>query len=241
MQGSYNGTPASTWNLWTEQPFANYAALGGTYTTGAQWSGNTVIGSTVGYGADATTSQPTTWIAVGETAGTFDPTSRTWQTITTGPAIETTTFLAMLSTTDGLAKLQQLNFPCAEVGKVTLTGTAPYNVTMADVKFLSYQGGQAPVMWATAGVTGSGVSSTPVGQTVALSGGGLSANWNMQVWNTASNAWLATVTNGVGNLSGGAQPYAGYINFQGVGAGRITGASTFSGTASGVAKAAVAP
>jgi hypothetical protein len=237
LDGTFASMPPSTWTGSFDHFDSTTKVAIGQEIAGTLWSDQAINGRAAGYGADGTAG--TTWVAVGDVIGTYD-TSNGFAITSLGTSIETSAFLQMLSTADGLAKLQQLNFPCAEVGKVTLTGTAPYNVTMTDVKFLSYQGAQAPAMWATGDVTGSNVS-TPVGQTVALSGGYLSANFNMKVWDTVHNTWLATVTNGTGNLSGGAQPYSGYINFRGAGAGQILTSSTFKGTASGVAKAASAP
>jgi hypothetical protein len=236
LDGTFASTPPSNWTGSFDHFDSTTKVAIGQEIVGTTWSDQAINGRAAGYGADGTAG--TTWVAVGDVIGTYD-TSNGFAITSLGTSIETSRFLAMLSTVDGLAKLQQLNFPCAEVGKVTLipSGTNPFNVTMTDVSFLSYQGAQAPVIWATGSVSGS-YSTSPLNQTATLSGGGLSASFNMKAWNTASNAWVATITNGMGNLSGGAQPYSGYITFRGAGAGRITpSSSTFSGTASGVAKA----
>jgi hypothetical protein len=237
VQGTYLGTPSDTWRLSMEQPFNNpYTTLVGTLTTGTQWSNNSVRGSTVGYGADITGSQPTTWIAAGETAGYFysDPDSSTWQTITTGPAIETTKFLQMAADAGERAKLQQLNIPAAEVGTVTLLQAGPNshlsNLTMAGVKFFAFQSGQTPGLWGTGAVSGS-YYGDPTNATVGLTGGGLTADFTMKTWNLTGHTWLSLISNGSGYLG------SGYINFHGAGAGIFTDSGGFSGTAAGVAEA----
>jgi hypothetical protein len=206
-----------------------------------------------GYGAsiEGTDKPPMTWVSVGKVHGTFDPASTTFQAMATGPWIETNKFLDMA--TNNPYQLQQLNVPAAEVGRVSMSGSAldnSYTVAMQDVRFFSFSGGQAPVIWATSGVSGT-YTGNPQNQTAQISGGGLQAAFTMNTWDTQNGKWLSTITNGRGNLSSSVQwppnsqnqPYTGYINFRGAGAGRIDtlGSGTFSGTAAGVAKAATAP
>lgn len=76
-------------------------------------------------------------------------------------------------------------------------------------------------------VLGGTYSSAPEsGHTVNLSGGGLSANFEVNKWE--SNTWGALVNNGSGTVNGHS------INFNGGAAGTYTGGS-FSGTGAGVA------
>ena len=109
------------------------------------------------------------------------------------------------------------------------------------MKFFAPNSGGAPQIWATGGVSGT-YSANPQGQTAAMTGGGLQADFTMKTWQPGTsgqpNKWLSTISNGAGNLSGGS--FNGGINFRGAGAGTF-GGGTFGGTAAGVAKAAAAP
>jgi hypothetical protein len=141
----------------------------------------------------------------------------------------------MAGTPEGRTKLQQLNIPCVEIGRTNLTGSggAITSMAMNDVTFFAPNSGQKPQIWATGSVNGN-YSGNPLGASVNLSGGGLSAQFNVQQWNT--NKWLSTITNG--NAPAGIGSYSGPFNFNGAGAGTYTGAGsgTFAGTAAGVAK-----
>ena len=57
--------------------------------------------------------------------------------------IETNKFLEMAANVEGQAKLQQLNIPCVEVGRATLTGSGNNfsNLNMTDTIFF------APIYW----------------------------------------------------------------------------------------------
>ncbi len=207
-------------------------------------SSNVLTGSVIGYGADLNPSVPATWVSVGNVKGTFDPTLFAFQIGAIGVSIETNTYLSLAATDEGRAKLQQLGIPAVQVGMADLKGsygnvdmTGSYG--MNGVKFFSATNGGKPQVWATNNVSGA-YSSTPVGVTVPLSGGGLTADFAIQQMN-AANKWLATVKNGSGALTGGGNPttYTGSIQFKGAGAGTYTGTATsgtFSGTAAGIAK-----
>ena len=231
IYGTYSGTISDTWDLSTYSNTSTY--LSGTYTTGSQWSGNTLTGSTVGYAADH--AKASTWISVGETLGTYNPAMTSFQAIQTGLYLETNKFLTMAGTPEGRTKLQQLNIPCVEIGRTNLTGSggAITSMAMNNVTFFAPNSGQKPQIWATGSVNGN-YSGNPLGASVNLSGGGLSAQFNVQQWNT--NKWLSTITNG--NAPSGIGTYGSQFNFNGAGAGTYTGTTsgTFAGTAAGVAK-----
>jgi len=244
-------TPPDTWSYEHSETLATgikYLA-----TEGTQWSNGKLSGINLGYGADITTT-PMTWISVGETIGTFDPFKSTWQAVQTGAWLETAKFLGMAcpggkcnttgiaSTADEIA-LKNLNIPFAEVGKADLSGSGtmgglPINVNMTGVTFFAYQSGDAPKIWATGSVSGdyecSACGSTIVGLT-STTGGTLTANFNVQTFDTSGQKWTATV-DGSGTLSGGS--YNGSTTFNGAAAGTNggTGPSTFSGTAAGTAQ-----
>lgn len=238
--GKYTDIPVGdSWSAFLE--FTDSTRIMGQEITGTKWSSNKIAGTTIGYGADITPTTPVTWVSVGEVMGTFNPTLSTFQAVNMGVSIETNTFLALAATADGRTQLQKLNVPCVEVGNASLTGSGNnMTVAMNNVIFFSNSAGAVPKIWATGGVSGSYTATPSMGVPVALAGSGLSANFNVQQWNTNTsvNKWLATVTNGAGTLSGGS--YSGSVTFKGVAAGSITPgistSGTFSGTAAGVAK-----
>jgi len=237
IYGSYSGSVSPTWYLRTASETANY--LSGTWTEGTRWS-NGVLGSpTLGYAADWDKAQ--TWIGVGETIGTYKETvgSGVWQAVQLGLYLNTNQFLAMRQTSDGLAKLQQLNIPAVEIGRTNLTGSWSsglngINVNMYDTIFLSYITGQRPQIWATGNVSGT-YTGNPSGASVDLTSGvpGLTGNFYVYKW--GSNKWLSSIS---GNALNGIGSYPGAFSFSGAGAGTYTtgpASGTFSGTAAGVA------
>jgi hypothetical protein len=238
MRGTYVGS-GDSWNLYVEQPFNNYTALVGAYTMGTQWSSNVVTGITVGFGADVT-DQPKTWISVGETQGYFDAALRTWQAITTGPAIETPLFLAMAADPAGRTKLQQLNIPSVEVGSMNLTGSGNNftSLSMTDVKFFAPSSGAMPQLWATGNVTGTYTAPPNLAQSIAIYGplgpGNMpAADISFKSWNVgpSGGSWLARV-DGSGGFNGSTQ-------FIGAAAGsgaKASGGGTITGTAAGIAR-----
>lgn len=230
--GTYSG---NTSDSWTDSVSFDYSdRINQLEMAGTKWSDNKTEATTYGYGADGATG--TTWINVGDLFGSFNPTASTWQHALLGVWMDTNRFLDMASTESGKTRLQQLNIPCIEVGNANLTGTGNnLTVNMNAVKFFSPTAGGAPKIWATGNVSGSYTASPSIGAPVAISGSGLSANFNVQQWNIGTNRWLSTVTNGTGTLSGGS--YSGPVTFKGAAAGTInTVAATFSGTAAGTAK-----
>ena len=234
IYGSYSGSPSPIWSLSTESSNGSY--ISGTETTGTQWSSNKLKGTTVGYGADISNT-PTTWISVGETLGTYND-GGTWQAVQMGVYLETTKFLELAATAAGQTKLRQLqpNIPCVEVGRANLTGnwTSGLNsisVNMPNTIFFAPNNGDKPQIWATGNVNGA-YGGTPSSATVPLSGNGISANFNVQQWN--SNKWLSTV-NGSGVYNGTGTMNGSSVQFKGAAAGPY-GSGAFSGTAAGVAK-----
>ena len=253
--GGYTGASSDTWNLSLDYVDATSSIVGirGTYTQGTQWSNNKLAGTTVGYGADI--ANATTWISVGDTIGTFNPT--TWQAVQIGAWMETNKFLAMqggaTTDADANAALKALNIPAVQVGKVDLAGSAyvggnGMSVTMPNTVFFAYSTGAAPRIWATGNVNGTFVGNPLPNDSLTLTGSNyqnasnMSATFTVKSWNNATNGkWGATVT-GSGNvnaspvaLTGGA---AGKVttssNFVGTGLPYSTG--NFSGTAAGIAR-----
>ncbi|MFZ3114585.1 MAG: FecR family protein [Syntrophales bacterium] len=245
IDGIYEGiTPASdNWNWSMEYRDGDKVIVN--ETTGTQWSDNKIVGADAGYWAEISSASAVTGISVGETRGTFDPTASTLQAVSAGVWLETNKFLEMAGTNP--AALQKLNIPAVQVGKTTLTqasGTVNNlsGVTMSDVTFFATSTGNAPRIWATNNVSGNYTAAPVIGTGVNLTGGGLSATFTPQAWNTTDNKWLSTV-NGNGALSGGS--YTGAVDFKGAAAGTINNNGTFGanpivpgsiGTAAGVAK-----
>jgi 6-phosphogluconolactonase (cycloisomerase 2 family) len=249
--GTYAGTISSDWILSADYQYLSWTNVIGSETTGTRWadtdktlwaekklSGETVVSyGVVGYGADFSTGK--TWVSTGETIGTFNPTATTYQSVSAGALIETGKFIWMAENEQ--SKLQALNIPCVQVGMATLSQSAANDyissLAMNSVKFFSTSSGAKPQIWATNNVSGS-YSGNPAGTTVGLSGGGLTADFNIKRWNDSK--WLATVTNGTGSLTSGGIPttYTNTIQFRGAGAGSYTGTTTgtLSGTAAGVVK-----
>jgi len=232
------------WSLTTESYgwHAFFDSIIGTQTDGTLWTINsgetigTLSGTTYAYGADIIAT-PMTWISVGETIGTFDPATSAWQAVQTGAWLDTNRYLAMTQNSADQAKLAQLNIPFVEVGRATLTdqgtgliGGSPATVNMNNVIFFAYSNGAAPKIWATGDVQGTYTCSACGGGTIPVAGNGLSANFNVQTFDTAGKKWIATV-NGTGGFNGS-------TSFQGAAAGINDGTigGNFSGTASGVAK-----
>jgi hypothetical protein len=237
IQGDYSGPTSDDFT-------ANYGTNSGSYRivdidiVGTQWSGNKIVATTSGYGADITAT-PYTWVSIGEVIGTYNDSLSTWQAVHMGTWVETNKFLSMAATSAGRTELQKLNIPCVQVGVDTLTGSGNNftSITMYNVKFFATATSSPARIWATAG-TGltEGVRGTyayPPSTTtpILLTGSTLSANLQFTSWNPSSNGnWLATV-NGTGGFNGSA-------TFKGAAAG--TGATSYSGsilgTAAGTAK-----
>jgi hypothetical protein len=235
--GSYSASVSPTWYLRTASETTTY--LSGTWTEGTQWSNGVLGGPTFGYAADWDRAQ--TWIGVGETIGTYKETgdSGVWQAVQLGLYLNTNQFLAMRQTSDGLAKLQQLNIPCVEIGRTNLTGSYSYmgnsiNVNLYDTIFLGFNNGQRPQTWVTGNVSGT-YGGNPTGASVDLTSNvsGLTGNFYVNKWE--SNKWLSSIS---GNALNGIGSHSGAFSYRGAGAGTYTtgpASGTFAGTAAGVA------
>ena len=239
--GGQGTDPGASWT--TSFEYMDSTRIAGNISDGTK-TGNILIGSARGYGADLNPRQPATWVSVGDVKGSFDPTLTAFQIGGLGVAIETNTYLTLAESDAGRAKLQALGIPAVEVGSVNLNGSwsnsgNSINVSMNNVKFYrsTTNSTEAPKIWATNSVGGS-YFGNPVNANVGLtSGTGVSANFNVKTWDTVSNKWLATVTNGsapANTLTGNQHPA---FTFKGAAAGNInlTG-GTFTGTAAGVAR-----
>lgn len=222
----------------------NFVGIWGSQISGSRIDiDNKLIGSSTGYFADIS-SIPVTGISVGETLGTFDPNVYTWQAIQMGVWLETNKFLEMAGKVEGVPSnieaLEKLKIPCVEVGRANLTGSwsqsvNSMNVNMNDVIFFAPNTDARPSIWATNSVGGS-YAGNPMGAVVGLSGNGLSANFNVQQWDTTNSKWLSSVTDGHGSITEGGSNVQN-LNFHGAAAGAIDQEMrTISGTAAGVAK-----
>ena len=201
------------------------------------WSNGLIAGK--GYEAWVNWNDALTGVSGAELKGTFDPTSKNWQASALWAWMDTKTFLNLAATAEGQTKLFQVNIPCIEVGKDTLTGTGGYvgggsgmTVNMVDTTFFAYSTGARPRIWASGNVNGSGsAGAMEIGHSVSLQGttnSTLQADFAMRNWNDSTMKWTANVNNGEGTVGG--HP----ISFSGAAAGSIT-SSAFSGTGSGVA------
>lgn len=212
-------------------------------------SGTWVDGETAGHGAikadvagawvQLSDSAALTGVAGGKLIGTFDPAN--WQATMLGVAMETSKFVELFATEEGRTKLEQLNIPNVEIGRADLAGTSidgNLSVNMNNVTFFAFRTGESPSIWASGNVGGTALSD-PTGQTANLSGlgGAITANFNMQSWNTANNNWAASVSNGQATqLQLNSTPVDVNIVFQGNAAGQITSPTAFTGTGSGIAR-----
>ena len=231
-----NPTIPSSWKAYAEGESYdmdwNIAGIWGSQTIGSRTdTGNKLIGETTGYFADIS-SIPITGISVGETLGTFDPNVYTWQAIQMGEWLETNKFLEMAANEAGRGKLQQLNIPCVEVGRATLTGSGNNfsNLNMTDTIFFAPNSGAPPTIWATGNVNGIYSSAPTINTPIGLSGGGLNADFTFKQWNADTGKWLSSI-NGTGGFNGS-------TSFQGAGAGTgaTSGSGTISGSAAGIAR-----
>ncbi|MDP2682462.1 MAG: FecR family protein [Deltaproteobacteria bacterium] len=242
--GNYVGPTSDVWRLSTVvNPFSPITIYG-TQTDGGLWSNNQLAGITYGYGADIATT-PMTWISVGETIGAFNPADLVWQAVQMGAWLDTIKFLTMagkIGTTPDTATLAALNIPFAEVGRANLSGTGTIGgstatAAMNNVIFFAYNTGAAPKIWATGDINGTYTCSACGGGTIPVAGNGLSANLNVQTFDTAGQKWLATV-NGSGTCSGCGTMDGTNVIMEGAAAGTNSGTvgGTFSGTGAGVVK-----
>ncbi|OQB35386.1 MAG: hypothetical protein BWY09_02325 [Candidatus Hydrogenedentes bacterium ADurb.Bin179] len=200
---------------------------------GDPWENNRLAGGVLGHWASVDAALA--GITFGKLIGTFDPNSYTYQATAVGGFLETAQYLAMTNSQSGRETLRSINIPCVEVGIASLSGTTgDLTVNMNDAKFFAFSTGQVPHIWATNSVNGNFTNTQPLNTTVNLAGSGLTADFTVKNWNTGTNQWMATVTNGQGGITNGGANVQN-LQFRGAAAGNISG-NSFSGTASGVVK-----
>lgn len=242
----YEGSVSGEWELDTRGSYERVTVSDpmdvstsyddGRIITGAEgadvsWANESVSGDVVGYGADSARGK--TWVSAGRIRGAFDPAQHTWRMGQEGVFVETPTFLAMTSTSEGRAALGSVGIPFAEVGSTDLTGSnGNMMVDMNGVKFFSYSTGGSPRIWATDGVAGTYSTLPTQGETVSLTGDGLSADFSARDWRNGT--WGAAV-NGGGTFSGAGSMNGTTVEMEGAAAGTYD-SGTFSGTGSGVTR-----
>ena len=206
---------------------------------GDPWENNRLAGGVIGHWASVDAAL--TGITFGKLLGTFDPKNYTYQATAAGGFLETAQYLAMTENTAGRETLRSINVPCVQVGVASLTGTTgDLTVNMNDAKFFAFSTGQVPHIWATNSVNGNFTKTQPLNTTVNIAGSGLTADFTVKNWNTGTNQWMATVTNGQGGITGGGSNVQN-LQFRGAAAGKINTPTSFSGTAAGVAKQTALP
>jgi hypothetical protein len=211
----------------------------GSVDTEGQWSNGVISGK--GAGAWVSIDTAMTGVAGADLKGTFNPTNTTWQMAAAWAGMDTATFLELAATQAGREKLGQLNIPCIEVGRTSLSGsdTVFSDVHINDATFFAYSTNAAPTLWGSGDAGGAYVSLPGQGHTVKLTGAeGLSADFMVNNWGTGT--WDASITGG-GNYTGSGTMNGSQISFAGGAAGSYTPGTgttgTFSGTASGTVMA----
>lgn len=243
MGGTYSGDP-SDWYMIYEgslisegpSPIGDFGAIAYGSIWGNDGNIQSVIkGRTFGYYSDLSKDTPT-GIFVGETVGTFNPSAKTWQTVTVGTFIETKTYL------NNLGKLGAIGVPVAEIGTVTLSGNKNCDencirsVTLTDVKFLAPSTGQPPCVFATNSLSGT-YNGTPTNDSITLSGGSIqNLKFEVNYWD--NNKWSAKIFPDTA-FQGRIDSYT-IKDMRGIAAGTYNGGN-FSGTAAGIVRASMAP
>jgi hypothetical protein len=186
------------------------------------------------HGAWISAQEALTGIAGGTLSGTFDPQTHTWQAVERWAGMTTERFLELAASEAGRERLALLNIPSVEIGRATLEGASDImDVRMADVTFFSRRTGGDPRIWATDRVDGVAVEPPEAGHLVELSGGGLSADFEIGRW--ADGRWDAHIwgdgvlerTDGQGRTD---------LSFEGRAAGPYGPDGQFRGTGSGIAE-----
>ena len=229
--GDYSGTMNDVWDLSVKYMNTSLANGVSTTTYGTQWSGGVLQGTTYGYGHAEGAG---TWITVGDTSGTFDPVTMTWQSVQSGIFMDTNQFLGHRLTAEGQSLLASLNIPFAEVGRTTLTGTdGNLTVTMNDVTFFAHASGLAPKIWATNNVTATYGTIPMVGAYVSTSSTatGLWADFTVKQWSGgtwSSSVYGSGVYTGAGTMNDGTM-----VGFEGEVNGTYSG-GTANGAGAGI-------
>ncbi|MFP4308252.1 MAG: FecR domain-containing protein [Desulfococcaceae bacterium] len=187
-----------------------------------------------GHAAWMNAEEALTGIAGGTFAGAFDPEAHTWQAVERWAGMTTGRFLELAASGAGRERLAELNIPGVEIGRATLAGSSEImDVRMEDVAFFSRRTGGDPRIWATDRVGGSALEAPEAGHLVELSGGGLSADFEVGQW--ADGKWDAHVW-GDGLLERNDGAGISDVYFEGRAAGRFGEGGRFQGTASGIAE-----
>ncbi|MEM3580873.1 MAG: hypothetical protein QXQ64_06365 [Candidatus Bathyarchaeia archaeon] len=260
MGGTYQGNP-SDWYMVYEGALSSGDF--GAIAYGSIWGndGNiqsVIKGKTFGYYSDLSKEIPVTGIFVGETVGTFNPSAtqyRTWQTVTVGTTLETSTFLGKVASSR--SELGSIGVPAVEIGRVNLSGTNSdsscnnciKDVRLTDVRFFASSTGSPPTVFATDRVTGSYSgnplsSGRPSDRQITIGTGSTGNNmisnliFEVSSWsNDNSNKWSAKIYPGNGAIGSiGTDPSYTIHDMRGIAAGTYDGGQ-FSGTAAGIVRA----
>ena len=222
------------------------------YLIGDTWGNETIPEGTILnsihgkiYGAYIdlnSTSYPVAGIFVGETIGTFDPITSTFQRVSTGVAISAKLLINLID--EGKAdELKDLGIPVVEIGRDTLTYSNPdctsgiCSVTMQNVRFLSTSANTPPTVWVTNEVSGTYAESVSPDTIVTLSGNAIHGlNFKVTVWDANRNAWAAEISPST-TFTGTIGEYS-IEDMRGYAGGKIDPSNQqFTGEAAGIVKA----
>jgi hypothetical protein len=226
----------SEWTGWSSEiRFDHENAQSRSVLFGApgSWSDEKLSGK--GYEAWVNWDASVTGVSGAELKGTFDPNSYTCQAAALWASMDTNTFMNLAHAQAGRDQLAELNIPCVQVGRASLSGEDDVlDVSMQDVTFFAYSTGHDPRIWATKNVGGTYFEKPEINHTLPLHGGGLSADFQVRKW--GSNKWGASIHNGAGSLKREDISGSVHVNFTGAAAGSYSGndQGTFSGNASGI-------
>ncbi|NPA40376.1 MAG: FecR domain-containing protein [Thermodesulfobacteria bacterium] len=254
QEGGYNETAVTSpweelWQLDSNIALTNGQILNATYYLfGDAWGNQTISEGTLLnsihgkiYGAYLdvnSTSYPVAGIFVGETLGTFDPNTFTFQRFSSGVAISAKLLISLIDQ-GKVDELKDLGIPVVEIGRDTLEfkdTACPggiCSVTMQDVRFLSTSANTPPTIWVTDKVSGTYAGTVLPNTSVVLSSNAISnLNFKITHWDTSRNAWAAEITSGTGSVGG-------YIieDMRGYAGGKIDPSNQqFTGEAAGIVK-----
>ncbi|MEM4973605.1 MAG: hypothetical protein QXR87_07880, partial [Candidatus Hadarchaeales archaeon] len=267
MGGTYSGNPSDWYVIYEgsltygDFKYGDFGAI----SYGSIWGndGNiqsVIKGRTFGYYSDLSKDTPVTGIFVGETVGTFNPSAtsdKTWQTVTVGTTLETSTFLGKVASSG--SELSSISVPVVEIGRVNLSGVnlnsncenCIKDVQLTDVRFFAPSTGSPPTVFATDRVTGSYSgnplsSQQPSDRQITIGTGSTGNNmisnliFEVSSWsNDNSNKWSARIYPGNGAIGSiGTDPSYTIHDMRGIAAGTYNGGK-FSGTAAGIVRASM--
>ncbi|MFO0753510.1 MAG: Ig-like domain-containing protein [Thermodesulfovibrionales bacterium] len=248
LYGTYAAPTSSSWSLslGMESPGVSITRMEIDITSNND--NNSLKGSITGYGADISAT-PRTFISIGETIGTFNPSAYTWQALGMGVSIDTDKFVTMATGSEADA-LKKLQIPAFEVGRATLSGSGSWaagsetlSIAMNNVIFFSSASGGTPSIWATNDLNGSSYTgaSSFAGRTVTLLGNGVELDFSVSAW--SGGKWMASVGNSAGNpgpytfsCAGCPMNGSSITQIKGAAAGSYGAGALTGGTAAGVVK-----